>query len=177
MNQQIQPLQLTVSPVRGSITWNLPESIQFIPGDTIPVTVIITNPTDEMRLYFLAWSLIRDGTIISVGAVEIEDDEDWVVDADSSNELSFELSPEFTDCYLSISLVGGLTEEEEEEEVEEEIIDSLTTYLYSTEVQPATVQAQWVQYITPVLVGIMMLVFIGGMVRDLFKGEEVKLPS
>ncbi len=44
------------------------------------------------------------------------------------------------------------------------------------QIQPTTVQAQWVQYITPVLVGIMFCVLIAGMVRDLFKGEEVKLP-
>jgi hypothetical protein len=44
------------------------------------------------------------------------------------------------------------------------------------QVQPQAVQAQWVQYIVPVLVGVMLLAFIAGMVRDLFKGEEVKLP-
>ncbi len=44
------------------------------------------------------------------------------------------------------------------------------------QVQPYQVQVQQIQYIVPVLVGIMLLVFIGGMVRDLFKGEEVKLP-
>ncbi len=37
-------------------------------------------------------------------------------------------------------------------------------------------QVQWVQYIAPVVMGIMMLVLIAGMVRDLIKGEEVKLP-
>jgi len=44
------------------------------------------------------------------------------------------------------------------------------------QVVPNHVQAQWVELIVPVLSGIMMLVFITGMVRDLFKGEEVKLP-
>lgn len=44
------------------------------------------------------------------------------------------------------------------------------------QVTPYQVQAQWVELIVPVLVGLMMLVFVGGMVRDLFKGEEVKLP-
>ena len=44
------------------------------------------------------------------------------------------------------------------------------------QVVPYQVQAQLVQYITPVLVSIMLLVFIAGMIRDLFKGKEVKLP-
>lgn len=44
------------------------------------------------------------------------------------------------------------------------------------QVGPYQVQAQWVEVIVPVLVGIMLLVFIAGMVRNLFKGEEVKLP-
>lgn len=45
------------------------------------------------------------------------------------------------------------------------------------QVLPYQIQAQWVELIVPVLVGMMMLVFISGMVRDLFKGKEVKLPS
>lgn len=36
--------------------------------------------------------------------------------------------------------------------------------------------AQWVQYIVPVLTGMMMLVIIAGMVRDLIKGEKVEMP-
>jgi hypothetical protein len=36
---------------------------------------------------------------------------------------------------------------------------------------------QWVELIVPILVGVMMVVFIAGMVRDLIKGEEVKLPE
>lgn len=42
--------------------------------------------------------------------------------------------------------------------------------------QPQQVLAQWVELIVPVLVGVMMVVFIAGMTRDLFKGKEVKLP-
>ena len=45
-----------------------------------------------------------------------------------------------------------------------------------TQPQSQTVQPQWVEYIMPVMVGVMMLVFVAGMVRDLFKGKEVKLP-
>jgi len=44
------------------------------------------------------------------------------------------------------------------------------------QVAPATVQAMWVQYITPIIVGLIFVVFLAGMIRDLFKGEEVKLP-
>jgi TRAP-type C4-dicarboxylate transport system permease small subunit len=44
------------------------------------------------------------------------------------------------------------------------------------QIQSQAVQAQWVELIVPVLVGIMLLAFIAGMVRDLFKGAEVKLP-
>ena len=44
------------------------------------------------------------------------------------------------------------------------------------QVTPTSVEAQFVQYIMPVLISIMFLVFIAGMIRDLFKGEEVKLP-
>ena len=47
MVQQILPSQLTVSLIRGSISWNLPESLQFTPGDTITITLTITNPTEE----------------------------------------------------------------------------------------------------------------------------------
>jgi len=174
MNWQIRPLQVDEPSGRGSITWNLPESIQFIPGDTIPITVTITNPTDEERLYSLGWMLIRNGAALVVALVEIEGCDCWVVDANSSEELSFELSPEYSDCYLNLALVGGVSREGEEEEAE--IIDSLTTYLYSTTIQPAAVTAQWVELIVPAMVAIMMLVYIAGMVRDLFRGEEVKLP-
>lgn len=45
------------------------------------------------------------------------------------------------------------------------------------QVQPYQVVAQWAELIVPVMAGIMLLVFIAGMVRDLFKGEEVKLPG
>lgn len=52
--------------------------------------------------------------------------------------------------------------------------------IYPQQVQPqvtsTSVEAQFVQYIMPVLISIMFLVFIAGMIRDLFKGEEVKLP-
>lgn len=41
---------------------------------------------------------------------------------------------------------------------------------------PEQYQPQWVELIVPVLAGIMMLVVIMGMVRDLFLGKEVKLP-
>jgi len=35
---------------------------------------------------------------------------------------------------------------------------------------------QWQELIIPVMVGIILLVYAGGMVRDLFFGREVKLP-
>ena len=96
--------------------------------------------------------------MISFGGVEIEDIEDWVVEPGDSNEISFELSPEFTDCYLNALLIGGLTEEEEEEEVIEEIISSLSTYLYSEEaVSPLAVTALWIQYIIPILTSILLV--------------------
>jgi hypothetical protein len=41
---------------------------------------------------------------------------------------------------------------------------------------PAQYQAQWVEFIMPVMMGLIMLVFVGGMIRDLFMGKEVKLP-
>ena len=143
-SEQVRALNNEV--VRGSVTWDLEESILFTPGDTIPITVTITNPTEEERLYFLGWGLIRNGEMISFGGVEIEEIEDWIIDGNASHEISFELSPEFTDCYLNLLLIGGLTDMEEEEEVIEEIIDGITTYLYSTAVpvvQPLAVQAQW----------------------------------
>lgn len=37
-------------------------------------------------------------------------------------------------------------------------------------------QPQWVEVIAPILAGVVMLVFIMGMVRDLFKGKEIALP-
>lgn len=159
MSQQIQPLQLTVSLIRGSMTWNLPPTMQYALGDTIPITVTITNPTTETRLYALPWAMVRNGIILSVGIVEIEDIDEWLINGGESKDFSFELSPEDTDAYLNISLLAGITLEEEEEEVIEEIIDSLTTYLYSTApaVQPLGVQAQWIQYIVPVLTSITMI--------------------
>lgn len=45
-----------------------------------------------------------------------------------------------------------------------------------TQPQSQGVQAHWVELIMPVMIGVMMLVFVAGMVRDLFKGKEVKLP-
>ena len=164
---------MTEEIIRGSIAWNLPESIQFTPGETIPATITITNPTEERRIYALPWALIRSGVIVSVGMVTVDDTADWWVDGGESEEISFELSPEITDCYFNISLLGGITLEEEEAEVVEEIIDSLTTYLYSVEVSPLAIQAQWVQYIIPTLVAMGL---IGGMlstmvpaVKEVFK--------
>ena len=162
MNQQIRPQQLTVSLVRGSITWDLPESLQFTPGDTITATITITNPTEERRLYGLPWALIRGGVIVSVGMVTVDDTSSWWIDGGETEEISFELSPEVTDCYLNISLLGGITLEEEELEVVEEIIDSLTTYLYSTAaptVQPLEVQAMWFQDLVFILLAIGMVVY------------------
>lgn len=152
MIKQIIPLQINEEIVRGSITWDLPESIQFTPGDTIPITVTITNPTEERRIYFLPWALIRAGVVVSVGYVSIDDVSEWWIDGGESEEISFEVSPEITDAYFNISLLGGITLEEEEAEEVEEIIDSLTTYLYSTPVvQPLMVQALWLQ---TVLIGL-----------------------
>ena len=169
MNQLIEPQQVRALAeeeiVRGSFTWDLPESVLFAPGGTISGTVTITNPTDEARLYFIGWALIRNGEMIGFGGIEFEDVEDWVVEPGSSNEIPFELSPEFTDCYLNLSLLGGLSEEEEEDEVIEGIIDSLSTYLYSTPtVSPLTIQAQWVQYIIP---GMITIGMIGTVLRSL----------
>lgn len=45
------------------------------------------------------------------------------------------------------------------------------------QIRPQLIQAQWIQYIMPIMTGIVSLVFISGMVRDLVKGKEVKLPS
>ena len=42
--------------------------------------------------------------------------------------------------------------------------------------EPDQVQTQWVELIVPVLNGIMLLVFVAGMVRNLVKGEKVELP-
>jgi len=170
VNQQIQPLQLAVSLIRGSISWNLPESLQFTPGDTITITLTITNPTEERRIYALPWALIRSGVIVSVGLVSVDDTDSWWIDGGESEEISFELSPEITDAYLNISLLGGITLEEEEEEVVEEIIDSLTTYLYSTAeptVQPLEVQVMSVQTAITVL---MVIGFVCYGVAGLLKG-------
>jgi len=161
-SQQIQPLQvlaLNENTVRGSIVWNLPESIQFTPGETISITVTITNPTEERRIYALPWALIQSGTVVAVGMVTADDTNDWWIDGGETEEISFELSPEFTDCYLNLSLVGGLTDVEEEAEEVEEIIDSLTTYLYSTAVQPYQVQALWLQQAVTVLMVIGVICF------------------
>lgn len=163
MNQSVQPLQLTVSLVRGSISWDLPESLQFTPGDTIMVTLTITNPTEERRLYGLPWALIRGGVIVSVGMVTVADTDSWWIDGGETEEISFELSPEITDAYFNISLLGGISLEEEELEVVEEIIDSLTTYLYYTvtpTVQPLEVQALWVAQAVSVLVAIGMIAYL-----------------
>jgi len=162
MNQQIQPSQLTVSLIRGSISWDLPESLLFTPGDTISATITITNPTEERRLYGLPWALIRGGVIVSVGMVTVDDTDSWWIDGGESEEISFEISPESTDCYFNVSLLGGITLEEEELEVVEEIIDSLTTYLYSTAaptVQPLEVQALWFQSMVLVLLAIGMIAY------------------
>lgn len=169
MNQQILPSQLAVSLIRGSISWNLPESLQFTPGDTITATITIANPTEERRLYGLPFALIRSGVIISVGLVTVDDTESWWINGGESEEISLELSPEVTDCYLNISLLGGITFEEEELETVEEIIDSLTTYLYSTAaptVQPLAVQALWVQQAIGVCVTIGLIAYL---VADVLK--------
>jgi len=162
MNQQIQPLQLITSLIRGSISWDLPESLLFTPGDTISATITITNPTEERRLYGLPWALIRSGVIVSVGMVTVDDTDSWWIDGGETREISFEISPESTDCYFNVSLLGGITLEEEELEVVEEIIDSLTTYLYSTAaptVQPLEVQALWFQNMVLILLAIGMVVY------------------
>jgi len=167
---------MTEEIVRGSITWDLPESILFTPGDTIPITVTITNPTDEERLYFLGWALIRNGMMIGFGGVEVEDIEDWVISGHESHEISFELSPELSDCYLNLSLISGLTAEEEELEVMEEIIGSLSTYLYSVEVSPLAIQAQWIQGVMGVIMLVWMGTFVMQQVVKGVKGEEVEKP-
>ncbi|GAI80479.1 unnamed protein product, partial [marine sediment metagenome] len=77
-----------------------------------------------------------------------------------TEEISFEISPEITDAYFNISLLGGITLEEEELEVVEEIIDSLTTYLYSTAVQPYQVQALWVTQAIGILMAIGMICYV-----------------
>lgn len=41
---------------------------------------------------------------------------------------------------------------------------------------PQQYYVQWVESIVPVLAGVMMVVLILGMIRDLIKGKEVKLP-
>jgi len=41
---------------------------------------------------------------------------------------------------------------------------------------PTQYQPQWVEFIVPVLMGLILLVVIAGMVRDLIKGEKVELP-
>ncbi|MBA7670614.1 hypothetical protein ES703_78760 [subsurface metagenome] len=170
MVQQILPSQLTVSLIRGSISWNLPESLQFTPGDTITITLTITNPTEERRIYGLPWALIRSGVIVSVGLVSVDDTSAWWIDGGESEEISFELSPEITDAYFNISLLAGITLEEEELEMVEEIIDSLTVYLYSTAaptVQPLEVQALWVSQAISILTTIAMLAYFGA---EMLKG-------
>jgi hypothetical protein len=42
--------------------------------------------------------------------------------------------------------------------------------------EPDQVQTQWVELIVPVMNGIMLLVFVAGMVRNIVKGEKVELP-
>ena len=160
---EIQPLQVNEVTQRGSISWNLPESLQFTPGDTIPITLTITNPTEERRIYALPWALIRNGVIVSVGMVTVDDTNSWWIDGGESEEISFELSLEITDAYFNISLLGGISLEEEELEVVEEIIDSLTTYLYSTAapaVQPLEVQALWISQAIGILVAIGMVCYL-----------------
>ncbi len=150
--------------IRGTISWDLPESLEYSPGDTITVTVTITNPTDERRIYALPWALIRGGVIVAVGLVTVDDADSWWVDGGETEEISFEILLEITDAYLNISLLGGITLEEEEEEVVEEIIDSLTTYLYYVEVSPLTITAQWTQYIIPALIALGM---VGSMLKTI----------
>ncbi len=49
-------------------------------------------------------------------------------------------------------------------------------YQQVQQVVPYQVQTQWVELIVPVMNGIMLLVFVAGMVRNLVKGEKVELP-
>ncbi|GAI53117.1 unnamed protein product, partial [marine sediment metagenome] len=117
------------------------------------------------------------GEMISFGGVEVEDIEDWVIAGQESHEISFEVLPEFTDCYLNLSLISGLTAEEEELEVIEEIIDSLSTYLYSeVEVSPLTIQAQWFQAVMGVVMLVWMGTFVAGQMIKVVKGEEIERP-
>lgn len=176
MNQLVQPLQVN-EVTRGSISWDLPESLQFTPGDTIPITVTITNPTEESRIYGLPFALIRSGVIISVGLVTVDDASSWWIDGGESEEISFELSPEITDCYLNMSLLGGITLEEEELEAIEEIIDSLTTYLYSTAapaVQPLEVQAMLISGVITTLITVgIVCYFVADVIRKAMEVKEV----
>ncbi len=179
MNQQIQSSQLTVSLIRGSISWNLPESLQFTPGDTITITLTITNPTEERRIYALPFALIRNGVILSVGLVTVDDTTSWWIDGGETEEITFEVSPEITDAYFNISLLGGITLEEEELEVIEEIIDSLTTYLYSTvtpTVQPLEITAQSFAAVMSVIMAVWAGTWVLSQVIKVFKGEEVEKP-
>jgi len=178
-SQQIQPLQvgaLNEEAVRGSITWDLPESIQFTPGETISITVTITNPTEERRIYALPWALIQSGTVVAVGMVTADDIDSWWIDGGESEEVSFEISPEITDAYFNISLLGGITLEEEELEVVEEIIDSLSVYLYSTAVQPLTVQVQSLQAVMAAIMAVWAGVWVLSQVIKVFKGEVIEKP-
>ena len=103
------------------------------------------------------------GVIVSVGMVTVDDTNSWWIDGGESEEISFELSLEITDAYFNISLLGGISLEEEELEVVEEIIDSLTTYLYSTAapaVQPLEVQALWISQAIGILVAIGMVCYL-----------------
>lgn len=45
------------------------------------------------------------------------------------------------------------------------------------QIQAQLVVAQWVQYIVPIITGITGAIYAVGMVRDLVKGREVKLPT
>jgi uncharacterized membrane protein YhdT len=50
-------------------------------------------------------------------------------------------------------------------------------YVYYPAAYPQTTyQPQWIELIPTVVVGLMFIVVMFGMVRDLFKGKEVKFP-
>lgn len=119
----------------GTLTWDLPSSIQYIPTTPpteIPITFTITNISDDICYFAIFWlGVSGDGLVVSLGdIIAYEEIEEWLLEPGESSEISVEIVPDFTDAYLSVVLIG-LTEEMVEAEERDLLSGSLATYLSS----------------------------------------------
>ena len=98
----------------GYIEWNLPEALEYQPGQPIPIVLQVTNPSTEDREYQLYVGLFdpETGELIpdTLGLIQVDEEDSFTIAGESYIQMEGEVTSDQTNVILSILLYDAASD-------------------------------------------------------------------